>query len=124
MNLPGFLGKVLADILAVHKNVIDDARNIDLLGLAGLNRVGGRGHGRLRLLTDLGRRQLFHMCAAAYRALKQTVAFLRRKIFARGKPTLEAVLILADEVENDNGSMPAAILAYMVSKTGYSMGLP
>src|SRR5690349_89794 len=33
-----FLGKALADILAVRKDVIDDARDIDLLGLAGLNR--------------------------------------------------------------------------------------
>jgi hypothetical protein len=51
------------------------------------------------------------MRTAAHRAREQTTALLRREILAGSKPTLEAVLIPADEVENDHGSIPVPIVA-------------
>ena len=60
------------------------------------------------------------MRAAAYRTFKQSPALLRREIFARGKPTLEPVLLPADEIENYHSHILNRIVAYIVQKSGNS----
>ena len=120
MNLARFLGEPLADVLAMHQNVIDDARDIHLRALFRLPAAAWRRYRRLRrgLFPDLGSRQFFHMRAAAHGTIEQTAALLRREIVAGGKPTFEAMLIPADEVENDHDLIPDPIVAYIRAKLG------
>src|SRR5487761_2226058 len=115
MNSARLGGEVPADVFAVHEDVIDDTGNVDLRRLPRLCCGFLCRHSRLRLRSDPGRRQLFHMRAAADRAFEQAAAFLRGEVIARGKPSLEAVLIPADEVEHDHACISRFILSHIAT---------
>src|SRR5262245_48568491 len=100
MDAPRFRGEILAHVLGVEQDGVDHLLN-------DATRLDGR---RLRLLRgrlgfrapDFRRKQLLDAGIAAHRAREQPAGLLTLEILRGGEPTLEAVAMCADELEDDH----------------------
>src|SRR5207249_7296883 len=106
---PRFGGTILAHVLGVEQDVVDDFVQVA--------RPRGRRDRRLRVLPRrlrirpayFGREQLFDAGIAADRARQQAAGFLALEVVRRNEPALEAVAIRTNELGYDHVRVPREI---------------
>src|SRR4051794_35268187 len=106
MDLARFLGELVADIVGVFAHLLGhrlQLRQRLLLRLAHGKRYGfllaGRGNGR-------GHQRLLDLVRAAAGAIDKTALLLRVEIVIAAKPTLELMLVFADQGKADQDAAP------------------